>query len=40
VRRRHARRLSVPADELDTWLIYIDVGKYKKDNDGNDDQTR
>jgi hypothetical protein len=25
---------------LDTWLIYVDVGKYKKDNDGNDDQTR
>ena len=25
---------------LDTWLIYVDVGKYKKDNAGNDDQTR
>jgi Tannase-like family of unknown function (DUF6351) len=27
-------------DLLDTWLIYVDVGKYKKDNAGNDDQTR
>ena len=25
---------------LDTWLIYVDVGKYKKDNAGNDDQTK
>jgi len=25
---------------LDTWLIYVDVGKYKKDNGGNDDQTK
>ena len=23
-----------------TGFIYVDVGKYKKDNDGNDDQTR